>query len=306
MFEIVSSYLGESKRRAAGILATLLALNAYCFGALGASVNGSPGVAVSFLNVGQGDASLIDFGDGVQVLIDGGPPNGKLLATLGGMLPATDRTIELMVLTHPELDHYGGFVELVNRYTIGVFLDTGVTKNVEAYETLVRAIEARGVRRITLRAGDVIRYGASIFTVLSPDDKLAQAREKNDTSMVLAFETSPPAGLDGTIATSGARFLFTGDIGADVERVVSKIINTPFDVLKVAHHGSKFSSAAEFIAAVRPTLAAIGVGKNSYGHPTKETLSRLEAAGARVYRTDRDGTVTVRVEKGALLVFDEK
>jgi competence protein ComEC len=294
MFIALASLFGGSKPRAFAVLAVLFTLNAFLFAAWGSGGQAAKGATVSFLDVGQGDASLVELGNGVQVLIDGGPPNGRLLTVLGEIMSPYDRTIELVVLTHPEMDHYGGFIELLRRYDIGAFVDTGVTKEVEAYEVLAKELEARGIRRITLRAGDRVRYGAHLFSVLSPDDVRAGAKEKNDTSMVLAFETE------------GARFLFTGDIGAEVERAVASVLEAPFDVLKVAHHGSKFSSAAELLSAVRPVLAAIEVGKNSYGHPTREALARLEAVGVRVYRTDRDGTITVRVENGTLRTFVER
>jgi competence protein ComEC len=286
-------FLTASRPRLFSALAALLVLNAGLFGVLGASGREAP-LAVSFLDVGQGDASLIEFGDGVEMLIDGGPPNGQLLAELGRLLPPYDRSIELVVLTHPELDHYGGLIDLLERYEVGAFVDTGVAKDVKAYGTLMQTIEERGIRRITLRAGDRIRYAGRTLSVLSPDDARAGAKEKNDTSMVLAFEAD------------GARFLFTGDIGAEVERAVMPSLAEPFDVLKVAHHGSKFSSAAEFLATVRPTLATIGVGKNSYGHPTREALARLEAVGARVFRTDRNGTITLTVADDILRVFAER
>ena len=293
LIEIVS-FIGASRRRAFLTLVALAMLNAVLFSALGTAERETAGVSVSFLDVGQGDASLVELGNDMQMLIDGGPPNGRLLAAIGKALSPYDRTIELVVLTHPELDHYGGLIELLRRYEVGAFIDAGVTKEVEAYGVLVKELTVRGVRRITLRAGDTIHYGTHTFTVLSPDDTLTYAKEKNDTSMVLAFESQ------------GARFLFTGDIGAEVERAVVKAFDKPFDVLKVPHHGSKFSSVAEFLSAVRPTLAAIGVGKNSYGHPTREALARLEAVGARVYRTDHSGTITVQVENGVLRTFVER
>ncbi|MFH0806438.1 MAG: MBL fold metallo-hydrolase [Candidatus Brennerbacteria bacterium] len=292
--QILASFLERSKPRIFGVLAVFFVLNAFLFALLGSVEKEAGSVAVLFLDVGQGDASLVELGEGVQMLIDGGPPNGRLLAELGEIMLPYDRTIELVVLTHPEVDHYGGLIELLGRYEVGMFIDAGVTKEVEAYEVLVNKLAEYKIRRTTLRAGDRIRYGGQVFSIISPDDTLVSAREKNDTSMVLAFESS------------GARFLFTGDIGANVERIVAKKITEPFDVLKIAHHGSKFSSAAEFLFAVRPTLAAIGVGKNSYGHPTRETLARLETVGARVYRTDRDGTITIRVESGAIRTFVER
>lgn len=294
MWNEIVSLLTGSRPRALGALLVLATLNVFLFGALGARARSPEGAAVSFLDVGQGDAALVTLGGEVQILIDGGPPHGQLLEELGALLPPTDRTIELVVLTHPELDHYGGLIDLLRRYEVGAFVDTGVGKEVDAYRALLAAMTAAPVRRITLRAGDRIRYGDSRFTVFSPDDRRAAARAKNDTSLVLALETG------------GARFLFTGDISAEVERALIPFVEAPFDVLKVAHHGSKFSSDAGFLTAVRPAVAVIEVGKNSYGHPTRETLGRLEDAGARIYRTDRHGTVTVRVGKGELQVFADR
>lgn len=294
MFTAIVSLLAESRSRALLVLGALVAANGLLFGSLGALPHDTRNFSVSFLDVGQGDASLIKMENDVQILIDGGPPNGKLVTALGEIMSPYDRRIELVVLTHPELDHYGGLIELLDRYEVGTFIDTGVTKDVEAYHVLMKELEVRKIRRLTLRAGDHIRYGTHAFSVLSPDDTLVYAKEKNDTSMVLALESN------------GAQFLFTGDIGAEVERVVAHALSKPVDVLKVSHHGSKFSSVADFLSIARPALATIGVGKNSYGHPTRETLARLEAAGARVYRTDRDGTITVQVESDALRVFVER
>lgn len=296
MSTVLGQYFGASKRRALLTLSLLVTLNAWLFHALG--VAPSSVASVSFLDVGQGDATLVTVRDGVQMLIDGGPPNGFLMQELGALLPPHDREIELVFLTHPELDHYGGLIDLIKRYGVGAFIDTGVTKDVDAYKTLIHTIEQHGIRRIMVRAGDRIRYDDHVFEIISPDERLAGANETNDTSMVMTLEAGPPGGK--------VRFLFTGDISANVERTLTKIFTTPFDVLKVAHHGSKFSSTAEFLAAVHPSLAAIGVGKNSYGHPTPETLSRLASSGAHIYRTDRDGTVTVRIKDRALQVFAEQ
>lgn len=287
----LASFLGASKRRAFFILAALALANALLFSALGVAVSETNAVTVHFLAVGQGDAAFVELPGGIQILIDGGPPNGRLLQELSEVMPPTDRTIDLVLMTHPELDHYGGFIELLTRYRVGAFLETGVKKDVDAYAALHATLAEQKVRRVTLRAGDRIRFRDHVFTVLSPDEHTVLSKEPNDTSLVLAFKTN------------GARFLFTGDISAGVERLLVGAITEPFDVLKVSHHGSKFSSAAEFLSAVRPALAAIGVGKNSYGHPTKEALGRLEAAGARMYRTDRDGTISMRVGDGALRVF---
>jgi competence protein ComEC len=154
----------------------------------------------------------------------------------------------------------------------------------------MRAVEASGARVIVLGAGDAIRYGESRADILFPTPEFLAGKEMNDTA--LAFR----------LASGGARVLFTGDMGPSVEGFLAPLLSR-VDVLKVAHHGSKFSSTQGFLDIVRPLLAAIEVGENGYGHPSPDVLARLQKIGARVFRTDRDGTVEVVADGTGIKVF---
>lgn len=232
-----------------------------------------------FLDVGQGDSELVILPTGVKVLIDGGPPNGKALAALGRVLTPSDRSIDIVVMSHPQLDHFGGLIEIVERYRVGVFVSNGLAGTVGAYGDLKRTLAARGVREIALGKGDAIKNGDNIFSVLSPEVQILKSQDINELALVLK------------LASKNTKALFTGDIGAETEAQVSRVLDGNIDVLKVAHHGSKYSSSASFLAAARPKVSVIEVGKNSYGHPTLETLARLAAVGAKIFRTDKEHTV---------------
>ena len=212
-----------------------------------------------FCDVGQGDAALVIKGS-FQMLIDTGPKNGGVVACLSAQMPFWDRQIEIFVNSHPQADHIGALVEVEKRYQIGKKWLAGV-------------------------AGDRIRYGDLDFDILWPAASgrvLGASTDLNQLSVVVELNYGK------------FRALFSGDLGTAEEKVlVDSGRLMAVDVLKVAHHGSKYSSAAEFLSAVRPKLALISVGKNNYGHPTSEALERLKAVGARIWRTDRQGELEI-------------
>lgn len=235
-----------------------------------------------FLDVGQGDSQLISLpglrAGGVQVLIDGGP-NAKVLNGLSKALLPQDRYIDLLVVSHPQLDHFGGLIDVLKNYRVGAVIDNGRKGMSKAYADFEKAIQDSGARHITLVEGDKIRYRDAVFSVFSPNRKNLASKELNDTALVMMLEKS------------GLRALYTGDIGADLEKELAKKYDLSAQILKVSHHGSKFSSNLDFLKSVQPRIAVIGVGKNTYGHPTKEALGRLASVNALVLRTDRDKTV---------------
>ena len=216
-----------------------------------------------FCDVGQGDAAVVIKGS-FQMLIDTGPKNGGVVACLGRQIPFWDRQIEIFVNSHPQADHIGALAEVEKRYQIGKKWPAGV-------------------------AGDRIRYGDLSFDVLWPYFTLRASKGKPDD----------PNQLSVVVELNYGKFraLFTGDLGAEEERLLADSGRlTAVEVLKVAHHGSKYSSAAEFLSAVRPKLAVISVGKNNYGHPTSQALERLKAVGARIWRTDRQGELEIVID----------
>jgi competence protein ComEC len=231
------------------------------------------------------------FPTGVKVLIDGGPPNGKALAALGRVLPPNDRSIDLVVMSHPQLDHFGGLIEIIERYRVGAFVSNGLAGTVSAYGDLERTLAARGVREITLSKGDMITNDNNTFSVLSPGEQIVKSKNINDAALVLE------------LVSKNAKVLFTGDISAETEAQVSRGLDGNIDVLKVAHHGSKFSSSASFLAAARPKISVIEVGKNSYGHPTQDVLGRLGDIGSKIFRTDKNSTVEAVADGKRIQIF---
>jgi competence protein ComEC len=248
-----------------------------------------------FLNVGQGDATLIqlpqNYGPPVQIIIDGGP-NGKIISELEKILPTDDRYIDLVILTHPQLDHYGGLIEAMRHYKVGAFLFNG-RKGSGAFEDLEKSIVENNVSAAQLLRGDKIIFKNYVIKIISPPQSFLYSAELNQTSLVMLLKAG------------GASALFTGDIDQSVENyLLSAEPELSADILKVAHHGSKFSSTSGFLQAVKPKIAVIEVGENKYGHPTAETLRRLEAVGAKIYRTDKDKTVNLLIEKDRIKIFN--
>jgi len=250
---------------------------------------------ISFLNVGQGDAELITFGSGVVMLIDAGPPNGMVLDALSRVLPIGNRSIDLLFVSHPESDHMGGIQSLLNTYRIGAVVYSGRDGASELWKLTKKIIEEKNIQIISIGSGDRIKTGDSIINTLSPNLSLLNKKETNESSLVLEF------------IEKGTRSLFVGDSGKMAEANIIRTINGTVDILKVGHHGSKFSSLDQFLHVTKPDVAVIEVGKNSYGHPTQEVLSRLSSIDANIFRTDRDGTVTVELlGDGKINVYKEK
>jgi competence protein ComEC len=242
---------------------------------------------VYFFDIGQGDSSFVELPGGVQAIIDAGP--GKtVVERVESVLPISDRYIDIAILTHPQADHMNGFIDLLKRYRIGVFIINGDAATTQSYAALSDIISKTKTKVLVLGRGDTIAYGNDTFSLLWPPPAGAAA-DPNDRGTVVKF-TSPELSA-----------LFTADISADIEhRLLNDTLDS--DVLKVPHHGSKYSSTGGFLEKVSPEIAVIQVGKNSYGHPTREALGRLAATETRIFRNDLDGTVKVYREKDGALV----
>lgn len=245
-----------------------------------------------FLSIGQGDSSLIQLPGGEQILIDGGPSGKALIQNLEKILPPQDRYIDLLVSTHPQLDHFGGFIDLLKRYQVGLFLGNGRTAKIAAYPELISQLKENDVRYLQVQEGDNIRIGDTKLKVLGPSKQNVLSGELNDTGIVLLLD-SPQI-----------RALYTADIGFNVENELIKKYDLDVDVLKVGHHGSRFSSGETFLAATSPLVATIGVGKNTYGHPTQDALGRLTKYVRQVTRADQDGIVKVVPDDETIRVYN--
>jgi len=255
---------------------------------------------VSFVDVGQGDAALIDFPNGALALVDTGQGgHHPAVRELRNLLAARRRSrIDLLVITHGHPDHYGGLEPLLGEVTIGELWLNGQLLTEErdgAMARLVTSAIATGTRvRFVADLCDIHpNFGGASVEVLWPCPRYDPALGLNDNSITLR------------LAFGQRSFLLTGDIETEAERSLLESGHVPHcDVLKVAHHGSKTSSSMRFLAAVRPSLALISSGAgNRYGHPSPQVIARLRQLGARVLRTDTQGGVIVTTDGQSLDVL---
>ena len=249
---------------------------------------------VYFLDVGQGDSELVVLPGGVKILADGGPDK-EVLFELDRILPATDRYIDLLVVSHAQLDHFGGLRDVLDRYRVGAVLFNGREGTGSVWGEFRRELTDENVPLIVIGGGDKIVYGDNYFDVLSPSGELLQEPDLNDTSLVMK------------LVSGGAKILFTGDIGPTAEEYLVGRSDIDVDVLKVAHHGSRYSTSQAFVDKASPALSVIEVGiNNTFGHPAESVLQRLWRAGSIVYRTDQNGRVRLVIRDGKIGVAAEE
>jgi len=247
---------------------------------------------VTFLDVGQGDCAFIRTPSGRTMLVDGGgtaqaddddeSTGMKLVEPF--LRRRIVNKIDVLVLTHPHDDHLRGLIPVVRDFRVGTVLDPGIPHGSEAYKRFLSVVEARRIPYRRAVRGQVIDCGDGVrATVLHPPNPLLATDDENDNSVVLRITYGSEA------------LLLTGDAGADAEsEIISSGATLTSSVLKVAHHGSSYSTSDRWLDAVRPEIAVISVGRsNSFGHPSHETLDRLTSRGIRVFRTDQSGAVTV-------------
>ena len=237
---------------------------------------------VSILDVGQGDAILIESPTGTQVLIDGGRDR-SVLRRLGREMPLFDRTIDLVIATHPDADHIGGLPGVFDRYRVSYFMDGTVEGDTSQSAALAYAVEEEdGMALVEAVRGTRLDLGGGAYLDILYPDRDAPGLETNTGSVIARLtygETS---------------FMLTGDAPSGVEDWLVALDGEALEstVLKAGHHGSKTSTSDAWLAAVDPTYVAISAGKdNSYGHPAPEVLERIRISGARTVSTIEDGTL---------------
>jgi len=254
---------------------------------------------IHFLDVGQGDACLLQFPRGETLLVDTGPPSPGLPNQLGvvtnTLLSMGISHLDGVVLTHPEADHMGGLPQLLKTVSIGKLIATGDTNESPSFQNFLDLLGDCQLPTERLLAGDHLAgISDATVTALYPGiDEIGHPfRTRNECSLVLLVEQA------------GLAVLLPGDISADVERDISgQYPALRCDILKVPHHGSQSSSSSDFLQQVRPSLAVISCGDNLFGHPSLETIQRLEEVGAKVLVTRYDGTIQLSWN-GERLVMD--
>jgi len=248
-----------------------------------------PGLAagemtVSYLDVGQGDAELLQSG-GHSMLIDAGPTDAGPTVVNYLKSHGVDK-LDVVVATHPHEDHIGGMVDVLNAFPVGLYVDNGETTNTKTYENVMSTLKQKQVPYAEVKTGKVIPFVEGITVdVLNPT---SDKNDLNEDSVVLKV-------TDGS-----EKFLFMGD---------SSTYNgdPSAQILKVTHHGSNSGSSQAFLDQVNPKVAIIEVGAgNTYGHPTTNTLKNLDIAGAQVYRTDKNGNIVVTSIGSSYTVTSDK
>jgi competence protein ComEC len=235
---------------------------------------------VGFLDIGQGNSVLI-YNNKLQILYDAGPLGLKTVNKLNKYLSPYDKYIDIVIISHPDKDHYGGLFSILERYKIGLVIISPYVSQESLYQKLIKKIKDKNISLITLKEKDYIITNYEKLYFLNPPSK--PFKNDNQNSIVVK------------IFKNNKNFLLTGDIDHKIEKYLIKKFgkNILADYVLVPHHGSKYSSSYEFLRFLSNAFYVIQVGSNNYGHPHKETLLRLEKLGIKYFRTDLGGDLLI-------------
>lgn len=238
-----------------------------------------------FIDVGQGDSILIEERGGKKILVDGGDRADRIAAEIINYLK--DRKIEKLdyiISTHPHADHIGGLVDIIDSFEVENVLDSGKIHSSKSYENYLIKIDQENINFETPRQGDNLKIGESELIFLHPDQYL-EDYNLNNSSLVFVLKSG------------GQKFLFTGDVEAEVEReLLKENPELKVDLIKVPHHGSKTSSFKGWIKSLEPKSAIIQVGENHYGHPSPEIIEFYQNQRIQVFRNDLNGNIVVTAD----------
>ena len=262
-------------------------------------------------NVGQGDATLIIYRS-FEILIDGGPDN-SVLDCLSRYIPFWDRDIEVVILTHPQADHFTGLTSVLERYEVKNILANSLDSSSQGYSLLKNLVLDKGIEVVNPSSSMTIRSEMIQLDILHPSKEFLETNYSSEN--VLANQVEISASVLGasdskldpndfsivTLLSYGSfRFLFTGDISTGIADVLASNLSEkgekPVNYIKIPHHGSKSALSEILYDLDKGGIAVISVGKNSYGHPDKETLDALSGYGLRVLRTDIDGDIVTQTD----------
>ena len=244
-------------------------------------------IQVSFIDVGQGDSALIQNSDGYSILIDGGKESAGPIVLAYLRSNGVDK-LDVIVASHGDSDHIGGLITVLDAtdITVNSVIYNGYPGDTQTWNDFVSAVTNEGLSLTPAQFPGELHWGTTIAYILNPISGLINP-ETNDASLVLLLDHYE------------VEYLFTGDMDSTVEaEVIARGTPIAADILKVAHHGSNYSTSTEFLNVVQPLDSIISVGPNSYGHPGADTLARLSAIGTTIWRTDRNGTIIVTSSDG--------
>ncbi len=275
-------------------------------------------------DVGQGDAILAVYGS-FEILTDGGIPNGKVSECLSRYMPFWDRTIEVIVNTHPQLDHYGGLIEVMQNYNVQYFVGNSLDASASEYQVLKGEVGSRGIKVINPHSGISIRYRLIHYDIFAPSTRFLadnsvqkENRLNNNSGQILGVSTSKndpnDFSVEAILTLDSFNALLTGDIGhnmaKDIIPMFSEFLKArqieSVEYIKVPHHGSKYGMTGDYLEVINPKIAVISVGaKNRYGHPTDEILKILSDKGIDMFRTDLNGDVIMESDGESYKVINK-
>ncbi len=259
-------------------------------------------VRVVFLDIGQGDATFFEWPDKTQMLVDCAK-DARILEALGRVMPFHDRTIDYLIVTHPDLDHYGGCIDVLKRFDVQHIIFDGYKKEHSAMlESFLDATSAEKAEYVVIDRPQVWNIGSTTIHFLYPDHRI-----ETDPNIPGAKKNtgSNNASIVFTVSYGDMDLLMTGDAESELESYLLQIYGDELDVevLKAGHHGSSGATSQSWVDTVTPDVTIFSAGKgNSYGHPSLRIIRRVERAGSAVWRTDEDGDISMRLYKDRFLI----
>ena len=253
---------------------------------------------ISFIDVGQGDSILISTPKGKNIIVDGGGSRDETSFNIGKqtlipyLLNKGITKLDYVIISHFDSDHATGVAQILGKIDVSSIILTRQLEENDIYRHILSIAKEKKIKLIYVKEGDVLKIGGIKISIIHPENKLMINNPMNNNSIVCKVEYN------------SFSMLLTGDIEMEAEELIlRKNINLKADVLKVAHHGSKTSTTGEFLKAINPKVALIGVGKNNnFGHPSNEVIQRLKENGTRIYRTDENGEISITVNKKGRII----
>jgi len=277
----------KDDRHLLGILFLILVFDVWLYISI-VSFYFSSDLKVYFLSAGQGDATLLVTPGGKRFVIDGGPGK-RTVSELGSVLPPWARRIDAILVTHPQSDHFAGFIDVLKTYRVSHVFGNGDNSDTQTFGVFKKLLREQDLKSAVLRTGDTLDISKTHLFVLSPqnDAEVKNVKDKNDSGIVMRVEFADKS------------LLFTADVPKEIlKRIPAKLLVA--DILKVPHHGSKTGLDEELMNMINPKVSVIEVGKNNYGHPKKEILNILLAHTEQLFRTDKGRPVVVVHRNGKM------
>jgi len=273
----------SKKYRLLFFVVVLLVINIFLFRLELQSSN--RGLTFAMLNVGQGDSLFIESPSGTQILIDGGPPR-RILSQLQRVMSPFDRQLDAIIITNPDQDHIGGFLDVLKVYQVDSVFESGTINDSKTFQNLKTEIKNKNIPNLLAKKGMRLDIGGgAVIDILFPDRDV--------------FDWSPNDGsIVARLSYGDTSVMLTGDSTSRTEEIILEQYaqsELDSDILKVGHHGSRTSTGSSFLKAITPVYALISSGKdNNYGHPHRDVLDTLDSLGVKVFRTDLSGTIIMK------------